>query len=223
MARTALWVYNRFVTIIDRAGDPSIEPPEFSEQYNLAALSVFKDCFGNNHMRNQDGDVPYSWEMTDTDTVKWQPLIKIDILPCDADGKVLITDIEAKILGKIYHIKFSRKNSIGNFRYCRFVRHNDDGIQAQNVFKKPTDQFPIWQGVDTYFQINPLGGRDIKFTVIKYPSELVLDFTNPTNDRPTDLTDSAIDEVLWRMAAQYGIEIREQELVQNATMQEKQQ
>jgi len=29
--------------------------------------------------------------------------------------------------------------------------------------------------------------------------------------------------VLWRMAAQYGIQIREQELVQNSTMQEKQQ
>ena len=56
MARNPLWVYNRYNTIIDRAGDPSMEDWEFTEQYNLAALSVFKDCCGNNHMRNQDGD-----------------------------------------------------------------------------------------------------------------------------------------------------------------------
>ena len=223
MARTSLWVYKRFNTIIDRAGDTSIEDWEFTEQYNLAALSVFKDRFGNDNMRNQDGDLQYAWEMTDTDTVKWQPLIKVGVLPSDASGKITNTAIETAISGKIYHVSLSRKNDTGVFRYCRFVRNNDIGIQAQNVFKKPSDKYPIWSGVVGYFQVSPTGVRDIQFTVIKYPNELVLDFDNPTNDKPTDLTDSAIDEVLWRMAAQYGIQIREQELVQNSTMQEKQQ
>ena len=223
MARNPLWVYNRYNTIIDRAGDPSMEDWEFTEQYNISALSVFKDCFGNNHMRNQDGDLQYAWEMSDTDTVKWQPLIIEKEIVCDGTGKLNTTTIETAINGKIYHIRFDRKNTDGDYRYCRFVRHNDRGIQAQNVFKKPSEKYPIWSGYDAYYLLEPKATRTIRTTVIKYPSELVLDLANTANDKPTDLTDSAIDEVLWRMAAQYGIQIREQELVQNSTMQEKQQ
>ncbi len=63
----------------------------------------------------------------------------------------------------------------------------------------------------------------VSYTAIKYPQEIVLDFAEPDNDVGTDLTDDAIDEVLWRMAAQYGIQIREQQLTQDSLQQEKMQ
>ena len=161
--------------------------------------------------------------MSDTDTVKWQPLIVEETLNTDANGNVTISDIETKVQGKIYHIKFARKDTNGEFRYCRFVRQNDSGIQYQNSFKKYSEKFPTWQGLKDYYQIFPNGENVIKFVVIKYPDELVLDFNNPANNKPTNMTDSVIDEVLWRMAAQYGIQIREQQLVDNATAQEMKQ
>lgn len=223
MAREPIWVYNRFLVIIDRAGDPSIEDYEFTEQFNLSNLSVFKDRFGNDRLRDQSGNSQYAWEMSDTDTVKWQPLIVEETLNTNANGNVTISDIETKVQGKIYHIKFARKDTNGEFRYCRFVRQNDSGIQYQNSFKKYSDKFPTWQGFKDYYQIFPNGESVLKFVVIKYPDELVLDFNNPANNKPTNMTDSVIDEVLWRMAAQYGIQIREQQLVDNATAQEMKQ
>lgn len=223
MARDAIWVYKRFLTIIDRAGDPSIEDFEFTEQYNLSNLSVFKDRFGNDRLRDQNGNSQYAWEMSDTDTLKWQPLVIEKTLPTDANGKITMSDIKTQVNGEIYHIKFARKNIDGEYRYCRFVRQNDSGIQCQNSFKKPTDKYPTWQGFKDYFQLFPSGATDVKFVVVKYPDELVLDFNNPANNKPTNMTDSVIDEVLWRMAAQYGIQIREQQLVDNATAQEMKQ
>lgn len=221
MSRTALWLYDRFNVIVDRAGDPSITDKEFTQQYNLSALSVFKNRFGNDNFRDAQSNVPFAWEMSDTDTVKWQPLIKSTTSTTDANGKITNTAIETLIDGKIYHIRFDRKDLLGEYRYCRFVRHNDYGIQRQNEFKQPKELYPIWRGFDTYFQIEPKAQRDITITAIKYPSEIVLDFTNPANDKPTDLTDSAIDEVLWRMASQYGVQIREQQLTQDSLQQEK--
>jgi len=221
MARSPIWVYNRFCVLIDRAGDPSIEGFEFTQQYNVAALSVFKHRFGNDYLRGNDGEIPFAWEMSDTDTVKWQPLIKFADAQTDANGKITVSAIETLIGGKIYHIRFDRKDLTGDYRYCRFVRHNDYGIQRLNDFKQPRELFPIWRGFDTYFQIEPKAQLDIQLTAIKYPNELVLDFDNPANNRDTDLTDSAIDEVLWRMAAQYGVQIREQQLVQDSSQQEK--
>lgn len=221
MARTPLWLYNRFNVIVDRAGDPSITDTEFTQGYNLNALSVFKNRFGNDNLRNQQGGVPFAWEMSDTDTVKWQPLIKSNTATTDINGKIDNSAIEALIEGKIYHIRFDRKNSLGDFRYCRFVRHNDYGIQQQNDFKKGSEMFPIWRGFDTYFQVEPKAVRDIVITAIKYPKEIVLDFTDPLNNVDTDLTDSAIDEVLWRMASQYGVSIRDQQLTQDSLQQEK--
>lgn len=221
MARTPIWLYNRFNVIVDRAGDPSITDTEFTQGYNLNALSVFKNRFGNDYLRNQQGDVPFAWEMSDTDTVKWQPLIKSGELTTDANGKVTNTAIESSITGKIYHIRFDRKDSLGDYRYCRFVRHNDYGIQQQNEFKQAVELYPIWRGFDTYFQIEPKAQRMVNFTVIKYPKEIVLDFSNPSNNVDTDLTDSAIDEVLWRMASQYGVSIRDQQLTQDSLQQEK--
>ena len=63
--------------------------------------------------------------------------------------------------------------------------------------------------------------RDVQITAIKYPNELVLDFDNPANNKDTDLTDSAIDEVLWRMASAYGVQIRDQQLTVDSLQQEK--
>ena len=223
MARTALWLYNRFCVIIDRAGDPSITDTEFTEQYNVSALSVFKNRFGNDNIRDKDGDIPFAWEMSDTDTVKWQPLIKSETSTTDLNGKITISAIETLITGKIFKIRFDRKDLTGDYRYCRFVRHNDYGIQRQNEFKEPRELYPIWRGFDSYYQIEPKAVRDIQITAIKYPNEIKLDFTNPSNDKPTDLTDSAIDEVLWRMAAQYGVQIRDQQLTQDSLQQEKMQ
>lgn len=221
MARTPIWVYNRFNVLIDRAGDPSITDVEFTEQYNLNALSVFKNRFGNDNLRNENGNIPFAWEMSDTDTVKWQPLIKSKESTTDSNGKITNDAIEILIEGKIYHIRFDRKDSLGEYRYCRFVRHNDYGIQRQNEFKEPRELFPIWRGFDTYFQIEPKASRDIQITAIKYPNELVLDFDNPANNKDTDLTDSAIDEVLWRMASAYGVQIRDQQLTVDSLQQEK--
>lgn len=221
MARTALWVYNRFVNIIDRAGDPSMEDYEFNASFNQNALSVFKHRFGNDNLRDSQGNVPFAWEMSDTDTVKWQPLIKTKDTTTDVNGKITNTAIETLIDGKIYHIRFDRKDNTGEYRYCRFVRHNDYGIQVQNDFKKPRELYPIWMGFDEYFQIEPKAQRDIRITAIKYPSEINLDFSNPANDKPTDLTDSAIDEVLWRMASAFGVQIRDQQLTVDSLQQEK--
>jgi len=223
MARTALWLYKRFVTQIDRAGDTSIEDWEFTEQYNLAALSVFKNRFGNDNLRDANGNIPFSWEMSDTDTIKWQPLIKEGTGTTDSSGKILNSAIETAINGKIFHIRFERKNQLGNFRYCRFMRHNDFGTQKQNVFKQPSESSPIWRGFADYFLIEPKAQRVVSYTAIKYPQEIVLDFTTPANDVGTDLSDDAIDEVLWRMAAQYGIQIREPQLTQDSLQQEKMQ
>lgn len=223
MARTALWLYNRFMVITDRAGDPSIEDWEFTQQYNLAALSVFKNRFGNDNLRDANGNIPFSWEMSDTDTIKWQPLIKEGIISTDSAGKITTTAIQTAIGGNIFHIRFERKNQLGNFRYCRFMRHNDFGTQKQNVFKQPSESSPIWRGFADYFLIEPKAQRVVSYTAIKYPQEIVLDFAEPDNDVGTDLTDDAIDEVLWRMAAQYGIQIREQQLTQDSLQQEKMQ
>lgn len=222
MARTALWLYNRFVTAyIDRAGDPSITDNEFTEGYNQNALSVFKHRFGNDNFRDAQGNIQFAWEMSDTDTVKWQPLIKSATSTTDTNGKITNATIEALIDGKIYHIRFDRKDLLGEYRYCRFVRHNDYGIQRQNEFKQPKELYPIWRGFDTYFQIEPKAERDITITAIKYPSEIKLDFANPANDKPTDLTDSVIDEVLWRMASVYGVINREPQFAQDSLQQEK--
>ena len=222
MARTSLWVYKRWTSAyIDRAGDISVTDVEFTELYNSTALAVFKNRFGNDNLRNQDGNTPFAWEMSDTDTIKWQPLIKSATSTTDSDGKITNAVIEGLITGKIYHIRFDRKDSTGTDRYCRFVRHNDYGIQQQNDFKKAKDLYPIWRGFDEYFQIEPKAERDIVITVIKYPDEIVLDFTDPTKNKPTDLTDSAIDEVLWRMASVYGVTNRDQQLTQDSLQQEK--
>ena len=221
MGRSAIYLYNTFCTIIDRAGDPSMEDYEFTQEFNLAALSVFKHRFGNDNLKDSQGNQQFAWEMTDTDAVKWQPLIVKKPTTCDGDGKVLIATIEALLSGKIFHIRFDRKDTNGEYRYCRFVRHNDEGIQIQNDFKKPRELYPVWLAYNEYYELLPARATDVKFTAIKYPSEINLDFANPANNKDTDLTDSVIDEVLWRMASAFGVQIRDQVLTENSLVQEK--
>lgn len=219
--KSAIDIYKWWLEIIDKAGDPSWEDFEWSAQFNMACVSVIKDEYHNLHNRGDNAKIPYAFENTSIDLVKWHPQIKpINIITSNV-GIVMWDNLEIAVGGReIFHI-----NSIElkDGEYVRYRRHNDNAKLRQNIFKKPLLTRPTWIGYSDYIQIEPKQVHELNISVFVYPIEINIDFQDSANNIDTDLTKSAIMSVLFRMAQLNGIKIREQQLYELSSAQEQKQ
>ena len=220
--------YKLFIsTIIDKYGDASVEDFEFTELFNRSALAELKDQFNNTRKRSADGLLPYAFEMAQTDLHKWQSLIQpIDIVT-NPSGAVQLSSIE-QALGddkKMFHINtpLCYSEPLGKYVKARYVRHNDYAQIIDNQLLAPTEREPIWRGFDGYIQIDPIGVKRLQLTVTRYPKKVLLDVESPNRNIDSDLSDTAILDVVSRMEQYFAIQIREPQLYQGASEQENKQ
>lgn len=222
--KNVIEIYNWWLEIIDKAGDPSWEDFEWSSQFNMACVSLLKDEYHNLHNRGENAKVPYAFENTSIDLVKWHPQIKPVMVATNNVGIINWSILEGLIDNReVFHINSIELKNGEEWEYVRYRRHNDNAKLRQNVFKKPLPIRPTWVGYSDYIQIEPKVLSELRFSLFAYPIELNLDFNNPANNIDTDLTKSAIMSILFRMATINGIKIREQQLYEFSNAQEKSQ
>ena len=218
---TIVEVYKRFLEVlVDKYGDAAIEADGFTELFNQAALAELSDDFNNRHRRTQEGKVvPYGFEMSQTDMDKWRTLIKEVSTVTNVNGEVSIAAIEGLLGERLYHLSTVLRAG----KYARYVRHNSYGRHIQNRHLKATNNAPIWRGFDITIKIEPQAVQPVTLTCIKYPNLVVLDKINPANNVDPNLTDLALNSIIVRMSAMYGVQIREPELAQSASQLHKEQ
>lgn len=218
---TIVEAYRRFLEVlIDKYGDAAIEAQGFTELFNQAALAELIDDFNNRHRRDAQGEVkPYGFEMSQTDLDKWRTLIKEVLSTTNPQGEITITQIETLLGERLFHLSTVLRNGL----YARYVRHNSYGRHIKNRHLKPTNAAPTWKGFEDRIRIEPQAVQPIVLTCIKYPKLVVLDENNPANNVDPNLTDIAINSIIVRMSAMYGVQIREPELAQAANQLHQQQ
>lgn len=213
-------IYNKWLEIIDKSGDPSWEDYEWTIQFNTATEVLLKDEFNNIHNRQQRSAVPYGFENTDIDMMKWKNQILPLTATSSADGKILWTALEQN--KEIFHINSIERKIDGEWILVpvTFKRHNDRARLNRNYFTKPKENNPYWMGFSSYIQFEPEDKAEYRFSIFYYPKKVKIDFTTPSNNIDSDMTTSAINSVLFRMAQLNGIKIREQQLYEMAQQQE---
>ena len=217
-------IYKWWLEIIDKAGDPSWEDFEWSAQFNMATIALIKDEHHNLHNRSDKAKVPYGFENTSIDLMKWHPQIKPFEIDTDNNGRVLWDSLESAFDNReVFQINSMDLNDGAKWNYVRYRRHNDSGRLRENIFKTPSIDKPTWVGFSDYIQFEPIAKHKIRFSLFLYPIEANIDFEDPAKNIDTDLTKSAILSVLFRMAQINGIKIREQQLYELATQQENKQ
>jgi hypothetical protein len=210
-------IYQRWIYIIDKYGDPSFTDLEFSTHFNNSSYLVFLESFNSQRQRQQLGTLQYAFEMSETDADKWRTLVKPLTLNTNAQGIIQVSAIEAAFPGRqLFHLSCKQVNG----RYARYVRQNDYGRMVQNQFVEPSEDFPIVRQFGDYFKFEPVGVKPVEMVCVLYPNEVLLDNDNPANNINADLTWSAVMDVLLKMGQIAGIQIREQQLYQETGEQE---
>lgn len=103
----------------------------------------------------------------------------------------------------------------GDTRPVKFVRHNDIWEFKQNYFKNPSSLSPKWTEDGINYTIYPTySGAKIYFTVLKYPTPIVVDSVTPANNVNSDLPDHTHDRVVALALEYAGVSSRDEALAQ---------
>lgn len=212
-------IYKKWLEIVDKAGDPFISGQEWSIQFNLAVELILKDDFQNIHNRGERSRVPYSFENTSIDLMKWKNQIIPHVVTATS-GNIGFDAIQSSINREIFQILAVEKSIGGEWIPVRYVRHNDKSRLRRNAFKKPIAENPFWHGDKENIVIEPSDNGSYRVTLFVYPIKIRLDEQNQVNNIDSDLSTSAINSALMRMAQLSAIKIREQQLYEMASQQE---
>lgn len=215
-------IYKKWLEIVDKAGDPFISGVEWSIQFNLAVELVLEDDYQNIHNRVERSKVPYAFENTSLDMMKWRKQIVTTTTNAN-NGKINFDTIQTSFAREIFHPLAVEKNFDGEWIPVRYVRHNDKARIRRNAFKKPLEYDPIWYGDIGNFNIEPLDSEIYRLTLLLYPIKVLLDENNASNNIDSDLSMSAVNSALMRMAQLSSIKIREQQLYEMTSQQENKQ
>lgn len=201
---TSQSIYQLFLDISGRYGDPNMEYDEFARTWNFAQIAVLRDNFYNIPKSNSASQpqVQYAFEMNKNMAEKWQVLIKPVTADSNAMGVITmaqITPTNRELFGVNYLMKGQKR--------VKYIRHNDLSVHLDNKFLRPTDDKPAYLYFDNYIQIYPKQLHTITGSVTVLPLPMAEDLTGSV-----EIGKQAIFDVLMRVLAFYGISVRESDL-----------
>jgi len=207
-------LHNVFDLWIDKTSSPY-----FTSDQKDTFIQKAVDHFINNFFKN---NVDHVMERSSVDVEDLHTLINVVNVPVESDGRMLMTEVNSKLpIGKewTYILRVSRmfSDSCGaNEVKSRFVRHNDYLAIKDNVFKKPSEKYPVHLYVSDAIQFYPKKGGSSTISVLVNPNEVNLDDVDDSGERGVnavdlDLPNKVFNEIMYIALTKAGISIREGE------------
>lgn len=216
---TAETLHRQWEILIDKYESRYFEDFEFNTIANQAQLDVVTYIFYNRFEKAANpyrkdahlGEPKDGWENTQIESYDLSPLTKAINLT-STNGQINITDIETQLSGTLFHIGQVGVAYTGGYKNARWVRHNDYERLEENYFKKASQNSPIYRMFDNYILVEPTGNINVRMTVLRYPTEILYDSNNPSNNVDPELSDRVMQLVLKEMLKISGVAIRDNDL-----------
>ena len=157
----------RWDLLLDKVNAPYFTDEEFEEFVNMGVLSYI-----DSHLTG----IKANGEENDKIEENFSPLIEIVEVTSNDLGEVLDSDVDTSLGAEsLYSYNVAVKSSCGDFKYCRFVRHNDYFKIIKNSWKKPSEEYPIYRRLNEKIIISPESSRKVIVTALKTPERVSLE------------------------------------------------
>lgn len=198
----------------------------FNTAVQSASLTFFNDCFGEpQQSRNGVTANDMVWQSGEKLSNNLRLLVKPVILQVNAQGKAVRPTDYVQASSVRY---FSDDKEVN----VKFVRDGNLSSYLDSDLLAPNHDYPIYATFENYLQFYPKDLSRVQFTYLRQPAVPVWGYTmqgtpsRPVYDAATsvdvDFPDECINEIVSRVVALFGINIREKMIVDFAQQQQNQ-